>query len=70
MPYVVKVKDGDSSFDWDAKTNGYVSKTKDYVRECETFEDALQEFLSWTSDEYVENQVSLTFKPKKVKKKK
>lgn len=59
--FKVVVKDGDTKYDFDAKSGTYKSKTTDYVTEFDSLAPALEEFLSFVSDAYAEDKVSLVF---------
>lgn len=64
--YKLIVKDGDTKYRYN-KTGDYKPKTVDHVEEFDDFAAALYGLLEWTTDEYNEFKVSLSFTPKKKK---
>lgn len=60
--YRVIVKNGDSKYVPDKKSGRYESKVVDYVVDFEGFAEALAEFITFVTDDYAEQKVSLVFK--------
>jgi hypothetical protein len=67
--FKVVVKDGDTDYNYDSKTQKYESKKVDYIYETDSLADALREFCDYASNEYNEEKVSLILLPAKNKKK-
>lgn len=58
--FKVVIKDGDTKYVAN-KQGAFVTKTVDYVSEFDSLAPALEEFLSFVSDDYAEDKVSLNF---------
>ena len=65
--FKVVVKNGDYKYEINKKTGQYDSKMVDLETDYDDLGEALAEFLSYATDNYNENALTLTCKPRKQK---
>lgn len=67
--FILFVKNGDVSYEFNEKTGEYSFIDKDYKENYKNGLEALKDFLDWIDSSEISSEIVLTFKPKKKRKK-